>query len=321
MGKILTVSVAAYNVEKYIRECLDCFIFPEILDKIEVMIINDGSSDNTQIIAEEYQNNYPNTFRVINKENGGWGSTVNTGIEYANGKYFKQLDGDDYFDKNTIINFIHLLEIHNEDLIYTNYLSFDDETGEIIDNINVHDELSQKNIKLKDVAFDFTIAMHACTFKTDILKKKEMSITEHCFYTDIEYMLKALVRVQEVYFAPINVYCYRLGRMGQSASIEGLRKHYKEHIKIVYKLLYFYNNLNECEEIKKIVYDRILLMIDYQYYIFMNLKPNGAHALEMKKFDQKIKINYPNFYNTNRNRVKVFRLIGRLSYPFIVYRK
>ena len=94
--KLLTVSIAAYHVEDYLRETLDSFLIPEVTDQLEVLIVNDGSGEGVNEIAREYQTNYPDVFRLIDKENGGHGSTVNRGIEEAAGKYFKTVDGDDY---------------------------------------------------------------------------------------------------------------------------------------------------------------------------------------------------------------------------------
>ena len=94
--KLLTVSIAAYHVEDYLRETLDSFLIPEVTDQLEVLIVNDGSGEGVNEIAREYQTNYPDVFRLIDKENGGHGSTVNRGIEEAAGRYFKTVDGDDY---------------------------------------------------------------------------------------------------------------------------------------------------------------------------------------------------------------------------------
>ena len=90
MKKNLTISIAAYNVEKYIKETLDSLICKN-MNLLEVLIIDDGSKDNTDKIAKKYEEKYKGVFKVISKKNGGYGSTINTGVEYATGKYFKQL--------------------------------------------------------------------------------------------------------------------------------------------------------------------------------------------------------------------------------------
>ena len=99
MKKILTVTVPSYNVEKFLENTLDSFVDERVLDDIEVLIVDDGSKDKTAEIGRKYEEKYPDTFRVISKENGGHGSTINRGIGEAKGKYFKVVDGDPKFNK------------------------------------------------------------------------------------------------------------------------------------------------------------------------------------------------------------------------------
>lgn len=95
--KILTVTVPMYNVESYIDQCLKSFVVPGAEEKLEVLVVNDGSPDHSRDIAQKYTEKYPSIFRIIDKENGGHGSTINRGIEEAKGKYFKVVDGDDWW--------------------------------------------------------------------------------------------------------------------------------------------------------------------------------------------------------------------------------
>ena len=119
MNKILTIVIPAYNVENYLDEILPTFLDNEILNDIEIIIVNDGSKDNTAIIAREYEKKYPQTVVLIDKENGGHGSTINSGIKHANGKYLRVIDGDDWVDTNALKNFVNKLKSLNEDLVLT----------------------------------------------------------------------------------------------------------------------------------------------------------------------------------------------------------
>ena len=101
-NKVLSVVIPAYNMEKYIKQTLDSLICDEYMDKLEVLVIDDGSKDDTAAIAKTYEDRYPGTFRVISKENGGHGSALNKGIELATGKYYRPLDADDWVDTSEI---------------------------------------------------------------------------------------------------------------------------------------------------------------------------------------------------------------------------
>lgn len=110
MDKILTIVIPAYNVENYIEKTIESLIIPEILDDIEILIINDGSLDTTEQKALVYEEKYPDSIRIISKNNGGHGSAINCGIQNATGKYVKILDGDDWVDKIGIQKLVEKLK-------------------------------------------------------------------------------------------------------------------------------------------------------------------------------------------------------------------
>ena len=97
MDKILTVIIPTYNMEELLPRCLDSFLIKDkkLMQQVEVLVVNDGSKDNSSSIAHRYEKLYPHTFRVIDKENGNYGSCVNRGLQEATGKYVKVLDADD----------------------------------------------------------------------------------------------------------------------------------------------------------------------------------------------------------------------------------
>ena len=201
MEKILSVSIASYNVEKFIRKALDSCCVPEIMDRLEVLVVNDGSTDSTLEIAREYETQYPQTFRVIDKKNGGYGSTVNASIKAATGKYFRLLDGDDWFDRDGLVRFIDELTQAEEDMIIAQFKRVFEEDG--------HEELRDEaeDIKEKVVHFDALsghdwFTMHAISYRTKILQENDIRLTEHCFYTDQEYDLLPLPYVDTVRIFP-----------------------------------------------------------------------------------------------------------------------
>lgn len=320
MEKVLTVSVAAYNVENYIDDCLKNFLVPEIMDNIEVFVIDDGGTDGTGAIARKYEKQYPDTFKFVHKENGGWGSTLNYGIGHAAGKYFKHLDGDDYFQKVNLKQYIHVLKNTNADVVYAGYTTFEDGSGKVISEDGIANEYPLgKMLDMEKVTIHGLISMHACTFRTEMLKKFHVKVMEHCFYTDTEYVMKGLFHAKTVEFEGFAVYCYRIGREGQSVSVAGLRRHYQDHLKVIKRLLLLYDKAKR-PVIKEMLKRRCGELVDFQNKIFLNLEPTRKHAKDFRYFDKFIKTKYPEFYGTTRRRVKAFRILGNWSYRFVVYR-
>ena len=239
MEKLLTISIAAYNMEKYLENTLKSLLNNNVIDKIEIIIENDGSTDNTLMIGQRYQNMYPESIRLINKENGGYGSTINRSIEEAKGKYFKQLDGDDWFVN--LESFVESIENVEADLVVSPYRCHFEE-----DNTEKRYDLFEK---METGLYDFDqivnikwINMYAITYKTGLLKKFNYKIREHCFYTDTEYSHFPLCMVENVYVDKTDVYVYRVGREGQSMSADGIAKHYKEHELVLYDMIKVLNN-------------------------------------------------------------------------------
>ena len=103
MEKILTVVVPTYNAEKYLRDNLESFEIPELMQDIEILIVNDGSTDHSLEIAREYAERYPDTYRVITKENGGYGAGINCGVKNTLGNHFVVGAGDDWVGEGDFV--------------------------------------------------------------------------------------------------------------------------------------------------------------------------------------------------------------------------
>lgn len=312
MKKILSVSIAAYNVEEYLEETLNSFIIQEDMDKIEVIIVNDGSKDGTLKIAKAYASKYPETFKVIDKKNGGWGSTVNAAIREATGKYFKLLDGDDYFLKKNLNNFLNVLDKCGTDMVVNPYSTFTEKDNNICE-YNLGKEYEKgKKILFTELNEKFPLAMHALTFKTSVLKDNNVNITENCFYTDIEYIIKSCEHVKDCTFYDFNIYCYRIARAGQSVSKEGISRHYKEHLKVLDELYKYYDNSKADPKSKQILKNRIYAMTRAQYENFFLLQNKKK---ELIQFDYKLRTT--NFYNCGGKLIQILRLSKFILYPLI----
>ena len=237
--KILTISIAAYNVEQYIEKALNSILDERIIDDIEILVVDDGGTDNTYSIACEYSKKYPGVVIPIHKENGGYGSTINTSLVYARGKYFKQLDGDDWFQTENLVELVQLLRKIDVDLIICATDKYFEKNHESITSWR-HGNLHEGQYKIEEIRFQDILGMHMSVLRTKLLVENSIKITEKCFYTDVELVTLPLPYIETVYIWPKAVYVYRIGREGQSISQESVRKHYKEHESVFWKLFSVY---------------------------------------------------------------------------------
>ncbi|MCI6867245.1 MAG: glycosyltransferase family 2 protein [Lachnospiraceae bacterium] len=296
MKKVLSISIAAYNVASTLKECVDPFMKCDVLDELDIMIVDDGSKDNTAAIAQEYQKRYPDSIRLIQKKNGGWGSTVNTGIVNARGTYFKQLDGDDYYEPNALNEFVRYLKNQSSDMIISPYVTYDSETGAVITTENCNPGCKTRmEFLLKDLD-GFSPFMHSLSIKTELLRKGNIAITENCFYTDTEFVLKACNQVHTVSFFDLPVYYYRRATLGQSMSLDGFEKHYMEQYKVIEVSLDYLKDFVKREEVKKI-YDKLLVgTCFWQYLVMLYISVTPEHKKNLISFDKMLKEKAPNYY-------------------------
>lgn len=246
MKKILTIIIPTYNMEKYLRRCLDSLIVDaEKMAQLEVLVVNDGSKDASSVIAHEYEAKYPQTFRVIDKENGNYGSCVNRGLKEANGKYVKILDADDSFDNSSFHFFLQRLPTIDADLILTDFVTVDEKgvcTG--IFNYSEYKVIAGKLLNIETILQQdshFYGQMHGFTYRLAMLLAMNYSQTEGYSYTDQEWVSIPITHVSTYYYHPVRLYKYLVGREGQTmASIHGKSMQQLMHVILI--LSGFVNN-------------------------------------------------------------------------------
>lgn len=243
-NKILTITVPSYHTEKYIDSCLPTMLDESINASIEIILVNDGSTDGTLAKAKTYESLYPDTIRVIDKPNGGHGSTINKGIEYAQGKYFKVVDGDDWVNTEELIQLVQQLQGVDVDVVISPYEDHNMDTGTVkvqdYPNISAHAVLSYDEVLHKGGRLPM---MHATTFRTSLLRENNIRIDEKMFYVDMEYIIFPMRFVETAMYLPYKVYCYRMGTAEQSINPKNFIKNRAMHRQVTYQLIKTYNQL------------------------------------------------------------------------------
>lgn len=309
--KILSISIAAYNVENFLEQTLISLLKEEVLNDIEVIIVNDGSKDKTLEIGLEYQKKYPDTVCIINKENGGHGSTINAGIKKASGKYFCVLDGDDWYDTEEFCKLITKLKDSNVDLIVNNF--------NIVDNNTMESKIKQfVNVKhFVEYTFDTlpdtnVMGLSAIIIKSDILKENTINIDENSYYVDMEYITYAIPFIKTIVFTPYVVYQYRVNQINQSVSTKSLLAHSENHKNVCYALLDFlnrYKNSKEYTDSKMRYLIKVIHAMIANEYLILLLKPSSKeNKVMIKNFSMYIKKNSSECYEQLKN-VKWVKLL------------
>ncbi|NMP36969.1 MAG: glycosyltransferase family 2 protein [Clostridiales bacterium] len=296
MNKILSISVAAYNVEAYIRQALDSYVDEAILPYIEVLVTDDGSKDSTPDIVTEYEKKYPGSIRLIRQPNAGPGSTVNSGIKHATGKYFKMIDGDDWVNTSEMAGFIEFLKDCECDIVATNYCLVDNQTGQQepqhIDGIEYNKEYSFETLDPS-----LTLCMHNLAIKTSIFKDNNI-VLDNCFYTDTQYMLMPVPYANGIIFLDKMIYMYRVALGTQSMNINSLQKNSAMHERIIFTLADYYENYKKSGNATdgKLSYflHRMAPIVGNQLNIFLSYKE--SHKAQCKDFMKRLQQKSPDIY-------------------------
>ena len=319
MSKVLTVAIPSYNVEKFLRTTLDSFICEEeVMKKIEVIVVDDGSKDSTANIGREYEEKYPDTFKTISKENGGHGSAVNCGIENASGRYYKIVDGDDWVNTEDFVKLVNELENCEAEYVFTNYYEYYDDVKRE-KPIKFENFENGKSYTFKDMENKFYIPMHALVIRTDILKDNAIRLDEKCFYVDIEYIAFPVPYVKSITYFDLCVYMYRLNLSTQSVSVKGFQKHINDHIRVTYRLVGFYNEYllsDKTDEYKK-AYIKLLAtnMVLTQSNIFSSYPfSDKENRKRFAEFDAEVKKRSPEIYEESSIRSGKLRLLRKYNF-------
>lgn len=220
--KVLTFVIPAYNSESFLNKCLDSMLVPELLDRLEILVVNDGSTDRTAEIAEGYCARYPDTVRLISQENKGHGGALNTGCAAAAGKYLKVVDADDWVETKNLPELIRLLEGCGSDVVLTHYHTIDIGTGEI-KNWRSFPEVFGKAYTFGEImsdwrSFDRSLTFHGITYRREFYQKHGQPLLEHVFYEDHQYATFPCCHAGSVTPFDLFFYDYRIGDVNQSVS-------------------------------------------------------------------------------------------------------
>lgn len=220
--KILTFIIPAYNSQAYLDKCVSSMLVPELMERLEILIINDGSTDGTAQIAEKYCAQYPDSIRLITQENRGHGGALNTGCAAATGKYLKVIDADDWVETQNLPAFLGLLENCNSDVVLTHHYTVDIGTGEIKKWRSFPRKFGRSYSLEKIMAdwksFDRSLTFHGITYNTLFYRKYGIQLSEHVFYEDHEYATFPCCYAKSVTPFDLFVYDYRIGDVQQSVS-------------------------------------------------------------------------------------------------------
>lgn len=319
--KLLTFSIAAYNIEKYIDKLMNSLLVPEILDAIEILVVNDGSKDQTAVMAKQYEKIYPDTVRLIDKENGGHGSTINKGMELARGKYFRALDGDDWVNQEALVMLVKHLETLESDMLLMDYDQCF-ENGQV-KRVSFPELINGREYSIEELAEKLNYwEYHTTIYKTELLRNNKICLQEHCFYVDREFLTFPIPYIQTVTYLAMPLYCYRLGTNEQSVSIQSFKKHYIDSTRVAENMLRFYRDLPNTVSTgkRKIILSSVSKRAVQHMGVILLFSPSKEKKQDLQNFDRWIAKHTADVYEAMKHEPKyAFFVIALRSANYRLY--
>jgi len=280
--KYITFAIPCYNSEAYMEKAINS-ILPAGED-VEILIVNDGSTDKTKKIGKQYAERFPSIVKVINKENGGHGDAVNSGLSHASGKYFKVVDSDDWVDEDSLMKLLEVIrgfvrEGSEVDMIVSNYV-YEKAGMEHKKIIHYRNVLPQNEIfRWDDIGsfhLDQYILMHSVMYRTEMLKLCQLKLPKHTFYVDNIYVYYPLPHVRLLCYLDVDFYRYFIGREDQSVNEAVMIRRIDQQIKVMYDL-----RLIGSKKLRKYMINYLAIMMTVSSILCIRSK--NAENLQKKK--------------------------------------
>lgn len=327
--KYISFAIPCYNSQDYMAHAIES-ILPGGED-VEIIIVNDGSKDDTLKIAREYEGRYPDIVRVVDKENGGHGDAVTAGLTHASGSYFKVVDSDDWVDEESLHKILALLRRFQDegeeiDMLVSNY---------VYEKVGVEHKkcIHYRNVLPQDEIFhwqdighfriDQYILMHSVIYRTDLLKLIQLRLPKHTFYVDNIYVYYPLPHVRKMYYLDVDFYRYYIGREDQSVNEKVMISRVDQQIYVTKTMIDMYDlNKISSKKLKNYMINYLAIMMTVSSILLIRSKKqeNLAKKKELwtylKKKDLKVflKIRYGILGQTMNIPGKPGRKISSLAY-------
>ena len=320
MEKILSIVIPTYNAETFLDKGLPTFIMKDEkkMQQLEVLIVNDGTPDNSVQVAQKYVDQYPDTFKIINKENGGHGSAINVGVDHVIGKYFKCVDADDWVDTAALERLLPILEKEDFEAMIQSYRTYDI-SKDLYEARDITCDGTNRQYNLEEImqmwdAVDIGMSFHGVLYNTQFYKSQNYRLVEGVFYEDQEYATIPLCRATKIRLLDDELYVYRIGDVNQSVSAQSQLSRLSHFEAVTFRMLDFEEHLDELPAGGRDYWaKKVSKFLGSIYQIVLVKNPDKkSHRKYAKEFTEKIKAKSPYMYERIKNKYKAFVILNRL---------
>ncbi len=312
---LVSIIVPVYNVRKYLSKCLDSLVnqnFPNI----EIIVVNDGSLDNSQEIITKYQNKYPHLIKSFLKKNGGLSSARNYGLSKAHGKYITFVDSDDYVTSDYIAKMYEVINKNNADVAICNYYMVKNNKEKLIKNY-IPNKVGSLNEDKKQLFNSW--AVWNKMFSRKIIEDHNLLFSENVIYEDFRFTLKVFLKSSKIAYVDEALYYY-IYRENSIMNSQNLEKN-KDILAGFTDILNYYQKESAYEEYKEeIEFLAILHILIYALVRVIKASKGMDIASNILPYLNYLNTNFPS-YKQNKylktlsiNHKLIYNLINKKQY-------
>lgn len=318
MRKILSVIVPMYNSRVFIEKCLNSLLLDNAgMQLLEILVVNDGSTDGCENLVLPYVRQYPDTFRLFSQKNGGHGAAVNRGVRMCSGTYFKVLDADDWLSTPALRQLVECLDVMGQaDVILNAYQTYDIRTAK-----TEHFEAgSRRMLSMGEVTahwntYKWLFSLHGIIYRTEFYRACGWELPEHVFYDDAFFYTVYASYANNIAIAGNEVlYVYRIGDVNQSVSRKNRESRIDQLEKVIDAMLETYADQKSKSSAGQTYWNRKMETAVCDYYItsFLRFENRRDGRRKAKDFTAGIKKNYPKIFAGVRKKYWILRVMGFL---------
>lgn len=290
MAPVLTIAVPCYNVERYLDRSLPPYGDPRFVGRLEVVLVDDGSTDSTPDLLADFARKNPEVVKVITKENGGHGSAVNAALAHAEGTYFRIVDGDDWVNPDGLNAMLDVMSASEADLVVdlkreVHLITGESELFELPDYVPTGATVSFPDVCCEHDTESY-VMIHTLGVRTELLRSERVSLLEKTFYEDYEYVVKATVPARTIAFHSHEVYQYLVGNASQSVSAENYVKRWDDHVRVLREIVRYEDEQAKRAldpRVKRYLARKIELMVHTLYNIALIYDHDRARGMTRAK--------------------------------------
>lgn len=319
MKKVLTIAVPSYNMEKHLPKNLPTYADSRFNGALEVIVLDNASTDATAQIAQSFVEQFPDTFTLLRRDSRGYGGSINDAMAMAHGTYFRIVDADDWVNTEDLLRLVEALKHCDADVVQTNYCRVVMSTGEEL-------PFRFQNVTYEKMYTEFAPCrenipcIHSTTYQTGLLRECGFYMQDGIFFVDEEYVILPFLSAKSVLYYDLDIYRYLVGNPTQSTSPENRAKYAGHREQVVRRLITVYESTQMTPDAKKYCFFRIAqAAADHLTTLYMYLPDRAEGRKEAAKWEYYVKTSDPQMYAVIRRKAFLLRQCNRLHLGLDAY--